>query len=326
MFARITVPLDGTLVGDCALPYAVSLARQTGAYLTLLHVHTPFLPGESLEALPQYRFQGVVEFDIAADNASYEQEQARLNELAEQLASLHGVEVSAAVLRGGVVEGLTSYVASSGTDLVVMGTHGYCGALSTWWRSVSDALVRHGTIPVLVIRAPRRGTVRDTAMPNLRRILVPLDGSAFSETILEPVIELAEKLAAQVALFHSRSASATASTASRAPWYQRGDKLVEPQEYLVEVANRFPVTVPLPRTRIVRNSSPVAAVLREVADGAYDLIAMATHGRGGVRHLLWGSTADGIAAGTDLPLLLVRPSALEPVENEANVGAASGLA
>ena len=46
MYRSIVVPLDGSLPSEQSLPYAVALARRSGAVLHLAYVHTPLLLGE----------------------------------------------------------------------------------------------------------------------------------------------------------------------------------------------------------------------------------------------------------------------------------------
>jgi len=48
-------------------------------------------------------------------------------------------------------------------------------------------------------------------------------------------------------------------------------------------------------------------ILRAAAEGGFDLVAIATHGRGGVRRLVLGSVADKVIRGARLPVLSVRP-------------------
>jgi nucleotide-binding universal stress UspA family protein len=322
MFTRIAVPLDGSTLSEYALPYAVSLARLGNAPLTLVHVHRPFLPGEKLEALPQYQFQRIVSFDNEIDDESRRRESEHLDQLAERLRLQFGVQVDSRVLGGDVPEALAAYVRASGTELIVMSTHGYSGAWSTWLQSVSDAVVRRTSVPVLMLR-PRPGAeAPDLDSIDLRRILVAVDGSMFSEAIIAPVIELAKAWGAQVTLITVVSPSTVEG--SLWSWLPaHGDRPMQhPEEYLNDLVNRFPVSVPLPDTRLVVSDDASAAILAEAQQGEYDLIAMATHGRGGVRHLLVGSVADRVMCDTTVPVLLRRPLVPAPAAAEEHAAPA----
>jgi nucleotide-binding universal stress UspA family protein len=316
MLKRIAVPLDGSALGEFALPYAIAVARSAEASLTLLHVHRPFLPGRFLEALPQFRFQDVAGYDDVADRAAFLAEQDRFGVLADQLRSAYGLQVSTQVLHGDVPNALAEYARASGTDLMVMATHGYAGAWSTWLDSTSDAVVRNSSVPVLLVcPAPDEAPPHPGSI-DFRRILVPLDGSGFSEAILDPAVELTRKLGLRVTLLRVAPEEAERLPS---PVRQGG---VEPGAYLESVSERFPGTVPPPVTR-VRFGDAGEEILEELAEGRYDMIAMATHGRGGVRHILFGSTTDQVMRHATTPVLLLRPAGLGSGVESIVAGAAA---
>ncbi len=58
---------------------------------------------------------------------------------------------------------------------------------------------------------------------------------------------------------------------------------------------------------MVEHDAPAAAILEAARAARADLIAMTTHGYGGVRRLLLGSTADKVLRGAVIPVLLQRP-------------------
>jgi nucleotide-binding universal stress UspA family protein len=73
------------------------------------------------------------------------------------------------------------------TDLVVMTTHGR-GALSRFWLgSVADEVMRMSTTPVISVR-PKETAVDLASEEALRNTLIPLDGSAQAERILEAAV------------------------------------------------------------------------------------------------------------------------------------------
>jgi nucleotide-binding universal stress UspA family protein len=317
MLAKIVVPLDGSALGEAALPYAASLARLSGASLTLLHVHRPFVPGDSLEALPQYRFQDIVRFDDLANREAQDREAANLEVLAAHLRQSHGLMVDSCVLSGAFVETLAGYAHASSADLIVMGTHGYVGPWKTWLESNSDAVVRRSSVPVLLVRAEHTARSPLPFPIDFRRMLVPVDGSAFSESIVDFAIELGRSLGLLVTLFRVVT---PADAARRDSSGIRSD----PAEYLEQLANRFPVTVSVPETRVVEASEVGQALVEEANRGGYDIIAMATHGRGGMRHMLLGSTADEVVRGTTRPILLLRPPGLRSTDKTVSAATASG--
>ncbi len=65
-------------------------------------------------------------------------------------------------------------------------------------------------------------------------------------------------------------------------------------------------------TTSVESDPDVAEAIIKQAEGSetgsYDLIAMATHGRGGIDHFVMGSVTERVLHTTKLPLLVVRPA------------------
>ena len=138
------------------------------------------------------------------------------------------------------------------------------------------------------------------------RILVPLDGSQLSEAALPAAAALAGKLGAAVTLLHVIERAA--------PQQVHNDRhLSDPEEartYLKDVARRaFPGQI-LVTWHV--HDSPVEDVVRSIVDHAAelqpDLIVMCTHGRTGVRGLLYGTIAQQVVAQGNTPLLLVKPA------------------
>ena len=103
----------------------------------------------------------------------------------------------------------------------------------------------------------------------LHTILVPLDGSAFAETALPTAFHLARRDDADVLVV----------------------RVHEP-------------ALPVTRTRGARVVDPT---LDQVLRWNADLVAMATHSRGGVERLLLGSVADKVLRESDRALLLWNP-------------------
>jgi len=323
MYRRIIVPLDGTAFGEYAVPFAVTIARRTGAALELAHVHTPTVPDGALEDLTPYQFTGVTEFEHDFDEAAARQEAERLREIARRLAAEHDITVSARVLTGHVALAIHRETDEQHVDLVVMATHARAGLDRARLGSVADDLVRHSDCPVLLVRPPRE--LPDPAAPRaprFERVLVPLDGSEFSERILDPVSELLWWLGARVTLFQAVS---PAMGGGLRPGKELDTVVVEARrgatEYLEGIADRISDIAPESRVLVVEARDAAPAILAAAdAEGA-DLIAMATHGRGGLTRLLLGSTGDRVVHETHRPVLLFRPP---PVQRARARGGLTG--
>jgi nucleotide-binding universal stress UspA family protein len=84
-----------------------------------------------------------------------------------------------------------------------------------------------------------------------------------------------------------------------------GRRATEAQSYLADVKKRLREEGVM--ARLVVSDGPVVDAIIEVAEReAVDLIAMASHGRTGLRRVFYGSVAAGVLHRVDRPLLLVR--------------------
>ena len=137
-----------------------------------------------------------------------------------------------------------------------------------------------------------------------KRLIIPLDGSRLSEAVLPTAIYLAQKLGAAITLVHVIERNA--------PTQIHGEphlsKPVEAEAYIAEVQRRIiPSGIPVEGHV---HTGAIADVARSIADHARefesDLVMMCTHGRSGLRKLLFGSIAQQVVA-LKVPVLLVYP-------------------
>lgn len=139
-------------------------------------------------------------------------------------------------------------------------------------------------------------------------ILLPLDGSAFSEHALPAALELARRLGARLHLVHvHESPSVLAGDGAVMVEAQLGQALrAQEEEYLSGVASRCQAQGVSARTALLEG--PVATALATyIQDAAITLVAMTTHGRGGISRAWVGSVADAVVRRASVPVLLLRP-------------------
>src|SRR6266498_4002867 len=144
-----------------------------------------------------------------------------------------------------------------------------------------------------------------------KNILIPLDGSHLAETELPAAASLAEKLNAPITLLHIIE-----QKAPEAVHHER--HLTRPKEaeaYLEDLVKQsFPAGIKANWHVHTAAVKDVAASIVEHALTEFqpDLIVMCTHGRSGVRELLYGSIAQQVVAQGMTPLLLVKPNVNAP--------------
>ncbi len=147
-------------------------------------------------------------------------------------------------------------------------------------------------------------------------ILVPLDGSELAETALPHAEEIARRFQARVLLLRAvvsahqvvaETATPDAPRLSLDVAQRRQEAEVEAAEgYLGSISHRL-VAAGLRVETQVAEGPPAAAILEYAAEAHVSLIVMSTHGRGGLRRLVFGSVADEVLRSSHLPVLLLRP-------------------
>ncbi|HST07777.1 MAG TPA: universal stress protein, partial [Gemmatimonadaceae bacterium] len=170
--------------------------------------------------------------------------------------------------------------------------------------SVTDYLIRNTEIPTLVVRLSQSKTQEFA----FERVVVPLDGSPLAEQIIPQVKALTGGSSASVNLVRVlRPATYSQKQIMQPglPWWD--DAVAEAESYLARVAGRFSDT-PLSVTReVLLGDDVAAAILEYCARSGADLLAIATHGIGGIKRLMFGSTADEITRRAPTSVLVVHP-------------------
>lgn len=323
MFRNILVPLDGSAFSRTAIPYALALAPESEGVLQLVSavdvaaaLSGAGYAGNLAAGAPAYG--GVSEVPAGAMELVGASRQAREEELSAtaeevQAAVGAGASVRWAVVDGAPSEAVTARAAESGADLVVMSTHGRGGLERAWLGSIADRLVRRLTVPLLLVRPaedePEGARVFDR-LPTIRRILVPLDGSELAEAALPLAAGVARRSGAGVVLVRVTGIGVLVDSPYIPPAIDTAAEVEgerrEAWRYLEGVAERLGSEGVEVDGLEVREGPPAAAILELAREGA-DMVAMATHGRGGFRRWLLGSVSDKVLRGADVPVLLVRP-------------------
>jgi nucleotide-binding universal stress UspA family protein len=296
MLSSILVPLDGSPFAEQALPLAASIARRAGGRLDLVRGHVVYAQVDPAASFGPY--------DPLADVAWRQQEESYLEALA---ARLPGVRVSCAVASGFAADAILERARARGADLIVMTTHGRGPVGRFFLGSVADELVRRAQAPLLLMR-PTEASPNLAREPEVREILVALDGSPLAEGVLDAAFNLGRALGARCTLLR------VLESGSPQRLVLPGDERDEPGAgvalaYLGGLAARSRGRAPEVRTRVVIAPHAAAAILHQAQILGSDLIALATHGRGGLRRLLLGSVADAVLRAAPVPVVVCRPPA-----------------
>jgi len=301
MLKSILVPLDGSPFAEQALPWAACLARATGSLLELVRVHDPVPPW----TIASEGAVAATAFDPAIRDA---EEQYLANGVA-RLREGGFSPVGYTLLEGEVAESIARHAEDNAFGLTVLATHGRGAVSRLWLGSVSDALVRRLTVPVLLIR-PSEEVVVPSAT-RFKKALVALDGSAESESALAAALLLADPEHTELVLVRVVTPVPIITDAAMpaTPVVDEGltDSLrVQAEEYLTGVALRVRSPAVKVSTRVLVDPGVAHAILGEATLAGVEFVALATHGARGIRRMVLGSVADKVLRGADRPVLLTR--------------------
>lgn len=312
MLETVLVPLDGSPAAEQAIPYAKALLASEGA-IALLRV----VP----EADPMLT---ELHWSLAAsDDAGMTAARKALQQVIARQQDGHLIWTSRTA-QGDPAGQILQEISRDAIDVVVMATHGRGAIARALFGSVADRVSRESPVPVLLVRPQPEGA--PSGAVEIRRLVVPLDGSPLAEDALPLAAEIARRHAAPVHFVR-----AVDLAAQLAPLAGEGMLSVSPspevyeqlttglttdaRNYLASVAERLEregVTT----TWAVLEGSPYFAIAGACQPG--DLIVLTSHGRGGALRWLMGSVAEKLARDAPAPVLLV-PSRGRGVEPDAGI-------
>ena len=268
---RIIVPLDGSTVGECAIPVAALLARAYGSAVDFVH------------AVDYAAAAGEPQADAGAQFRSY----------AEGLAASAGIERWEAELRVGL-PAPTILAAAEGAAFIVIGSRGRGGVQRPYIGSVSDKVLRAARVPVLFVPADGHGDLASSST-----IVIGLDGSPSAEEGLALGREVAKRLAKRPTLVEAWGSPAAGGIGFQLPGVQvAGVSREDAEAYLASVREGDEAT----RAQQGSAADALAGVADEVGAA---LIVVASTGKGPTRRLMLGSTTDRLIHSTRCPVLVM---------------------
>ena len=147
----------------------------------------------------------------------------------------------------------------------------------------------------------------EVIMLSLRKILVPVDFSEFSEKAVEYGSEFAKAFGAELVLCHVLELPVypVAIGLGSVPPIMTDDLMPDIEKRLEADAAQW-VDPEVKVQRIVREGAPFVEIVQMARDEDVDLIIMPTHGRTGLSHVFMGSTAERVVRKAPCPVLVVR--------------------
>jgi len=294
----VLVPLDGSELAERVMPAAAEIARRVGARLLLVSVPEVFgldvawyisgpVEGPELAPIPQLVGE-------ARDDTG------RMLERHAAWLRAQGLDVATDVLEDVPADAILEAARAHGAWLVLISTHGRGGVTRWAYGSVADKVIHHATSPVLVVRA-----AAERVPAAFDHIFVALDGSPAAEAVLDRVGVLARAFDARVTLAH---------VVEDPPPSAFTDALLEARQRHVERMRAYLDRLGEPLraaglrvdAEILGGEDVAEALLARDDDPDIDLVALTTHGRGGLSRWAVGSVADRVLRSANTPVLVQR--------------------
>jgi nucleotide-binding universal stress UspA family protein len=299
--SHILVPTDFSTYANHAMKYAVALAKQFGATLHFVHVIDrgvlASVRGNDMQ-LGETESQAVLE-------SMREHAKTRLAQL-KQIAAEEGIASHEHLVLGIPAQEILRLAAETGATLVVLATHGHSGFEHLVFGSVAEKVVRQSPVPVLSVKNPEHEFVKEYDLTlEIKRILFPTDFSPFSEKALPFARSLAKEFGATLVVFHATEIPVVMPEALPDSAIVLGPELHDESRQLVQKICEGITEV------TTEGEVSIGAAHREIGkyakDSAVDLIVIPTHGRSGIGHILFGSTAEKVVRVAPCPVLSIRP-------------------
>jgi nucleotide-binding universal stress UspA family protein len=144
---KILLPTDFSGCANYALPYASEIARATNATILCLHVVEPVVPAVGYTGLAE-------PMPIADISEQLEDSAERQMPTIAECEECTGLDVEEEIVHGDAAAEIVRVAAEREVDLIVISSHGRTGLGRIIFGSTAEAVVRHATCPVLVVKPP----------------------------------------------------------------------------------------------------------------------------------------------------------------------------
>jgi nucleotide-binding universal stress UspA family protein len=268
---KILVPCDFSNTAVQAFRFACQIAAINKAEIYLLNIiELPSLHGSALVPVQAYENAFLKEVKAKA-HKSYEK-------MKEKWAGK--TKIHFALEHGSVAEGVGRYVDRKKIDLIVMGTHGSSGVKEYMVGSNAEKIVRSAKVPVISVK-------KFMNLSSLTNVIFPTDLRGVNNKLINEVKLLQRFLKARLHILYVN-----------VPSLFRPDHSSE--KHLIQFAkdHQFKNC----SIHIYNDIDEESGIINFASKFKYKIIAMSTHGRKGLNHLMRGSIAEDVVNHLDVPI------------------------
>lgn len=297
IFRHLLVPLDGSALAECALPFVAALAEVFASRITLLRVLESGHPASG--------HVDVVEWEMARAEAH-----SHLTRLDGQLKG-RGLLSAVEVLEGRAAEQIIQFAKQHQVDLIALSSHG-AGGLTGWLLSSTiQKIVARAHTSVLIVPAYAIAG-RCISEPRFSKILLPLDCSPRAECMLPVGVALARAHDGELILSHvvpepempRRLAPSRDDLKLAAQLTERNR--IEAERYLTDLQSDLTLRGVRTQVRVVVSPRPTHSI-RALADREdVDLVVVGAHGRTADPSERYGGIAARLIQECSKPVIVIQ--------------------
>jgi nucleotide-binding universal stress UspA family protein len=280
---KILLATDDSGDAELAATTAVSLAKSTGSELHVVHVWRP---------VPSVHFDALIRQEMEREA------QEILDEQVKKIEGLGATVAQAHLREGSTYEEIVAFAEEIEAGLIAVGSRGRGRIRRLLMGSISDALVRHATCPVVVVRW------KPVVFP--AKILLATDASEEATLAFQNAADLSARTGSELHVIHVGEVPLVYHPERHGYGAEYEEHEREARQLLEAQVERIKgagVTVAQAHLRMGRADEEIVVLAEEL--GA-DLVAMGSRGLGGVRRGLMGSVSDSVVRHAHCPVLITR--------------------
>ena len=261
---KILVPCDFSKQAVNAFRIALDLAAQSKGTVHLLNIiELPVLHDSVLMPVLNFEEQLLKELEQKSEE--------RFKKVIDKYKT-PSVKVISVVQFGAVSRMIQDYIFENNIDFVVMGSHGANGVRELFLGSNAEKMVRNSPVPVLVAKQYYKGPIKKIVFPNTLE-------TENQEDLIQHVKALQNFFKAQLQILYVNTPTSFTSDITTNKRLQAFAKRFMFKDYSIHIVNSV---------------EEERGILEFASASKAKLIALGTHGRKGVAHLLNGSLAEDV--------------------------------
>lgn len=303
---HVVACVDHSENGAKVIPHAYAIAAALGVPVTLLQV---------LEAKPTHSIRpDPIEWDLRRHEAR--SMLRHLAELPESTAEVAGIELA----EGLIADEIIRFTTGHRDNLLVLGTQGQRVAGRHCIGGTVHNVLDRATDSVLLVPTTARA-----ASHGYERIIVPLDGSPWAESVIPLAVRVAQSTAAELVLVHVVPApELTEPRPLGAEDMDLRRQVIERNErtarnYLDRLRKQLSVQGVRVRVVMTHGDNAGTALAQIIAAEAADLVIISARGHGSCQHsdVRYGNVTSYLMTHAAMPMLITRPYTVTPAHDVA---------